>query len=149
MNKVTISQNIALMLELLRKLDARTEELAALTDGGSLPQFQQLREEDFNPDTLVEFAVLHPEEFRRAVTEGYEISFNTIGGIGVLLNVKFGLQLDRDFKRETDHLTGIRLSPDDVVSLRAILSRYWAITEAAYDPEQDIKTIGIVMNPPA
>jgi hypothetical protein len=145
--KIRISQHPALMIEIARAAGISDEEICRLASGGDVSRLQPLGQGDFDFTELTVFAREKPEVLRQALFEGYEISFNTMGGIRCLLLFMFGLKVEQDYRQGDGHLTDIPLRTDQETALRSILSRYWRIVELAYNPDTHTKTVRIEMVP--
>lgn len=127
MDKVTISQNPALYIEIARREGVSGPELLELLKRGDLSRFRGREDEHFHFSELAQYEREYPEKIRRALTEGYEISFNTMGGIRTLLKLMFDLETGRDYVQEADGLTSVPLTADQRGLFRSILSRYWVL----------------------
>lgn len=148
MSKARISQNEALMIEVLRANGLTGEELIAQVRQGDVAAIQQIGGDDFDFSNLVQFAQNDWERFEQAVAEGYEITFNTINGIKYLLKVKFNQIVDQDYENKGTYLDGIKLPAEDVAWLRSVLYKYWAVVERGEEPETNRKVVQLTMVAP-
>ncbi|TVY09504.1 hypothetical protein [Paenibacillus cremeus] len=122
---VKLSQREALLIELLRGEGVADDQILASARSGEIEAYQQLGGGHFDFNELVEFAKTHGELLKQAIRQGYEIKFNTINGIKLLVGFMFG----QEAEREGERLEGLALSPEDLSRLRRVLSRFWAVTE--------------------
>jgi hypothetical protein len=123
-NKVRLSQWDALLLESLRGLGWSNEQLLEITSAGELPADNSPFEFDYQQ--LAALAGEKPEEYRQAVTEGYQIKYNTIRGIRSWISVALGLepQLELEEGKEAVEVT---LTADEKKRVEDVLSFGWQI----------------------
>ena len=124
-NKVKLSQWDALLLESLRSLGWSDEELLRRVAEGELPVDES--EYEFDYGQLSTLAGDQPELFRQAVTEGYQIKYNTIRGIRSWIAVALGIeaQLELEEGREAAEAA---LTEAQKNRLEGVLSYGWRIT---------------------
>lgn len=125
-NQAKLSQWEALMLESLRAYGFTNEELIRRVGAGELP----VDESEFHFDyaALTAFAEEQPDIFEAAVTQGYQIKYNTVRGIRSWILVRFGkepeLLLEEGHEAVRAALTS--LQKDELTSA---LSYGWAVLE--------------------
>lgn len=84
---VKLSQMEALMIEQLRKIGWSDEKIITGALNNELPIDDSEFQFDFSE--LSQFAKEHTEVFQAAITEGYEIKYNTIRGIRCWIVIVF------------------------------------------------------------
>ncbi|WP_151735579.1 hypothetical protein [Paenibacillus tengchongensis] len=127
-DKVKLSQWDALLLESLRGLGWTDEALLNIAAAGELPA----DDSDFHFDysQLAALAAEQPAIYRQAVTQGYQIKYNTIGGIRSWILVAFGRepQVEREEGKEA---VEIALTEAEQQRLQGVLSIGWRLVPAA------------------
>ncbi|MFD0712959.1 hypothetical protein [Paenibacillus sp. GCM10027626] len=122
--KASLSQWDALMLESLKAYGWSEEELIANARSGKLPKDESKFQFEYSP--LVALANEEPETFERAVREGYQIKYNTIGGIRSWILV--ALQLEAELHLEPgEERVSAELTRAETERLQAVLSFGWQI----------------------
>lgn len=124
-NKVKLSQWDALLVESLRSLGWSDEELLRRVAEGDLPVDES--EYEFDYGQLSALASEQPELFRQAVTEGYQIKYNTIRGIRSWIAVAFGLEPKLELE-EGQEAVEAELTGPQKQRLENVLSYGWKIT---------------------
>lgn len=120
--KVKLSQWDALLLESLRSLGWESGQLLGITSGGELPVDES--EFHFDYQQLAAFAAEQPEEYRRAVTDGYQIKYNTIRGIRSWIAVALGKEGQLELE-EGKEAVEVALTDAEKSRLEAVLSFGW------------------------
>ncbi|MGG1441998.1 hypothetical protein ABE354_08010 [Brevibacillus laterosporus] len=144
MSLVKLSQNEALMIEVLRAKGVTEEELFDVLKEGDISAFQKWSD-DFDFSNLLDFSRQNWGEFEQAVREGYQIKFNTINGIKYLISVRLNQMADRDYQHNGDHLSGIKLKEAEVIWLQTVLSKNWTVVEQEQERNLDFKVVKIEM----
>lgn len=124
-NKVRLSQWDALLLESLRGLGWSNEQLLEITSAGELPADNSPFEFDYQQ--LAALAGEKPEEYRQAVTEGYQIKYNTIRGIRSWISVALGLEPQLELE-EGKEAVEVSLTADEKRCVEDVLSFGWQIS---------------------
>ncbi|KOY15519.1 hypothetical protein [Paenibacillus xylanivorans] len=130
-----LSQNTAIRLEQARSKgisDAALLEAIQAKDVGAL---DDVSEEHYRYDDFFSYADEHGENLEGAVKDGYRITFNTRGGLGIYLEKAFGLQAEKDFTVGEGIVTGLKLQPEQAEVLSKRLASNWVITESKEVPE--------------
>lgn len=124
LDKVKISQWDALLLESLRGRGWTDEQLLDITGAGELPADESVFQFDYQQ--LQATAKAQPEEFRQAVTSGYQIKYNTLRGIRSWIVVAFGKepQLDLEVGQEA---VEAELTEAEKSRLEEVLSYGWQV----------------------
>lgn len=132
--KVKLSQWDALLLESLRGLGWSDEQLLGITSAAELPVDNSPFEFDYQE--LASFAAQQPEAFRQAVTEGYQIKYNTIRGIRSWILVALGIEPKLELE-EGKEAVEVSLTAEQKDRLAEVLSFGWQITGEPAGPQED------------
>ncbi|AIQ27070.1 MULTISPECIES: hypothetical protein [Paenibacillus] len=124
-NKVKLSQWDALLVESLRSLGWSDEELLRRVAEGDLPADES--EYEFDYGQLSTLAGEQPKLFRQAVTEGYQIKYNTIRGIRSWIAVALRTQPKLELEEGREAVEAV-LSESQKQRLEDVLSFGWQIT---------------------
>lgn len=132
--RVKLSQWDAIVLESVRSLGLTDEEILHRTAQGDLPASRDEAIPSFEP--LLTLQAEQPETFERAVTEGYRIKYNTLGGINTWIRIVFGREAEVE---RSEGIEGVasELTPDERDRLEPVLSIGWTI-----EPQQSGETNG-------
>ncbi|PNQ85140.1 hypothetical protein [Paenibacillus polymyxa] len=122
--RVRISQWDALMLESLRALGWSREELIRRVQQNELPTDGQF---DY-AELATGLAAKEPEVFVSAVTDGYQIKYNTIRGIRTWLAVALGREPVLSLEEGSEAVTS-ELTQAEYDRLEQVLSLGWVIQE--------------------
>ncbi|ALP36527.1 hypothetical protein ASL14_10510 [Paenibacillus sp. IHB B 3084] len=124
--RVRISQWDALMLESLRALGWSDEELIHRVQHNELPSDGQ---SDFDYAELATgLASKEPEVFVSAVTDGYQIKYNTIRGVRSWIAAAFGREPELSLEEGSEAVTS-ELTKVEYARLEQVLSLGWVIQE--------------------
>ncbi|NEU26445.1 hypothetical protein G3M74_10005 [Paenibacillus polymyxa] len=122
--RVRISQWDALMLESLRSLGWSHEELIRQVQQNELPTDGQF---DYT-ELVTGLASKEPEVFVSAVTDGYQIKYNTIRGIRTWIIVALGREPELSLEEGSEAVTS-ELTQAEYDRLQQVLSLGWVIQE--------------------
>ncbi|WP_025683653.1 hypothetical protein [Paenibacillus maysiensis] len=122
--RVRISQWDALMLESLRRLGWSDEELIHRVQHNELPTDGQF---DY-AELATGLASKEPEIFASAVTDGYQIKYNTIRGIRSWITAAFGREPELSLEEGSEAVTS-ELTKAEYDRLERVLSLGWVIQE--------------------
>ncbi|AIQ55802.1 hypothetical protein [Paenibacillus borealis] len=125
LSKVKLSQWDALLVESLRSLGWSDEELLRRVAEGDLPADES--EYEFDYGQLSTLAGEQPELFRSAVTEGYQIKYNTIRGIRSWIAVALRIEPKLELEEGREAVEAL-LSESQKQRLEDVLSFGWQIT---------------------
>lgn len=131
-NVVLISQRDALLIEALRGLGWSDDELIRRVKEGDLPIDESKFEFDY--EELRDFAVDQPEIFLDAVNHGYQIKYNTIGGINVWITVAFGKEPIVSREPGNESITAL-LTEAEKERLESVLSYGWKLQKVHHNSE--------------
>ena len=125
-NKVKLSQWDALMVESLRALGWSNEELIRRVREGDLPVDESPFH--FKYELLTAYAAEEPDIFEAAVTQGYQIKYNTVRGIRSWILIAFGKEPEL-LLEEGQEAVHVSLTPEEKGKLSSVLSFGWAVHE--------------------
>lgn len=125
---IKLSQWDALLLEALRGRGWSDEQLLGITSAAELPEDNSPFQFDFKQ--LAAFAAEKPEEYRQAVTGGYQIKYNTIRGIRSWILVALGKEPRLELE-EGKEAVEAELTAGERARVEQVLSFGWQITPAA------------------
>ncbi|MGE5703873.1 MAG: hypothetical protein ACM32O_15210 [Clostridia bacterium] len=131
MSVVKLSQNDALMIEVLRKNGVSNEALLEALKRGDVSAFEEIEKGHFDYARLLDLARDRWADLEQAITEAYRITFNTKNGLKYLISVKFGLIADEDYVVEEEAFHGLKLSEADADWLQSTLAVNWRVVEVA------------------
>lgn len=126
---VRINQMLSLRIEMLLANGWTRQDMLTQLKKGTFAREQQVGDRVVDFTLLIDFAAEQWRECEQAVQDGYRVIFHTINGVKSLLAVKFGLQDERDYQDNGDHLDGIQLSNTDVEWLQSVLAMNWRVVE--------------------
>jgi hypothetical protein len=121
-----LSQWDALLLESLRALGWSNEQLIERITKGEFPEDHSKYEFKYEP--LKQLAEEQPEQLRQAIEQGYQIKFNTVGGIRSWVDVALHKTVELI---EVDGLFNIKVSLTSAEQQRlaSVLSYGWVIKQ--------------------
>lgn len=125
--RTRLSQWDALLLESLRALGWSNEQLIERITKGDFPEDHSKYEFKYEP--LQQLSEQQPEQLRQAIQQGYQIKFNTVGGIRSWVDVVFHKTVELI---EVDGLFNIKasLTAAEQERLASVLSYGWVIQQA-------------------
>ncbi|MHA7579931.1 hypothetical protein ACX12E_05980 [Paenibacillus vandeheii] len=130
-----LSQNTAILLEQARSKGMSNAALLEAVQAKDVAAFDAVSEEHYRYDDFFSYADEHGENLEGAVKDGYRITFNTRGGLGIYLQKSFGLQPEQDFTVGEGIVTGVKLKTAQADVLAKRLASNWVITESKEVPE--------------
>ncbi|MEO3944073.1 hypothetical protein [Gorillibacterium sp. CAU 1737] len=140
--KVKLSQWDALLIESLKGFGWSPEEIETRVKSGDLPDDESKFHFDYRE--LGKLLEASPDDFRRALREGYQIKYNTIGGIRSWIEVT----LDREALLELaegKQAVEVRLTEEEKAKLDGVLSHGWHIASAT--PEDNGEEFYVIVKP--
>ncbi|WP_058303430.1 hypothetical protein [Gorillibacterium timonense] len=129
---VKLSQWDALLVESLRGKGLSDDELLDRVKTGALPKDESRFEFDYH--RLTELQAENPDVFEQAVKKGYQIKFNTIGGIRSWIEVALDKEALLELGKGKEAVE-VRLTAGERALLESVLSYGWQIAEAT--PEEN------------
>ncbi|NUU78704.1 hypothetical protein [Paenibacillus xylanilyticus] len=133
--EIKLSQSTAIRLEQARGKGMSDAAILRAIQAKDVAAFDAVSEEDYKYDEFFSYADEHGENLEAAVQDGYRITFNTRGGLGIWVEKAFGLQPDRDFTVGEGIVTGLKLNPEQAEVLAKRLASNWVITDSKDVPE--------------
>lgn len=129
-SEIKLSQNTAIRLELARGKGMPDAEILKAIQSKDVSAFDAVSEEYYRYDEFFSYADEHGENLEGAVKDGYRITFNTRGGLGIYLEKAFGVQPEKDFTVGEGIVTGLVLKPEQAEVLAKRLASNWVITDS-------------------
>lgn len=124
---VKISQRTAILLEHARRSGLQTNELLEAVRSGTAEKLAVAEAQNFQYDEWVIYAKEHGEDLEKAVTEGYQITFNTRNGLKIWLEQAFGISSETDFIVGEGVIEGLFLNEEQLESLKKTLAVNWLL----------------------
>ncbi|WP_438348073.1 hypothetical protein ACP8HI_20885 [Paenibacillus sp. FA6] len=124
LNRVKLSQWDALLIESLRAFGWSDEELLRRVAEGDLPLDES--EYEFDYKQLAALSVEKPEEFERAVRQGYQIKYSTIRGIRSWISIALRKEAVLELE-EGQESVEVALTVTEKSRLESVLSFGWEI----------------------
>lgn len=126
--RVGLPQPYALRLELIRSRGYSNREVLDLVERRDEAKLKEQINAELGWVDFLEYANAHAAEFAAAVWRGYTFKFMTIGGLRSLLEIKFGLQPERDYQLRAGKFTGLLLDASSCQLLERLTPDYWVIS---------------------
>ncbi|KQY84252.1 hypothetical protein ASD24_10840 [Paenibacillus sp. Root52] len=139
--EVKLSQSTAIRLEQARTKGMSDADILKAIQANDVAAFDAVSEEDYRYDEFLSYAADHGENLEVAVQDGYRITFNTRGGLGIYLEKAFGVVAEKDFAVGEGIITGLKLKPEQAEVLAERLASNWVITESKDVPEGKVLTL--------
>jgi hypothetical protein len=127
MAKVRISQMTAILLERARNYGISAEDLLAGVKSGDASLFKTAEDEHFKYDQFLSYAAEHEEDLETAIKSGYQMKFNTMGGLQIWLKEVFSIEAGMDFAASPGRLENIKLPVEKINRLQEALAGNWVI----------------------
>ncbi|PAD73714.1 MULTISPECIES: hypothetical protein [Paenibacillus] len=131
MSLVKISQRTAILLEHARKSGLTSDELLEAVRSEDLAQLAAAEAEHFHYDEWIPYAKEHGEDLEKAITDGYQITFNTRNGLKMWLEESFGISSETDFTVGEGVIEGLHLQENQLTRLKTALAVNWLLDEEA------------------
>ncbi|MDM5279260.1 hypothetical protein ACN9MH_07150 [Paenibacillus silvae] len=132
--EIKLSQNTAIRLEQARGKGMPEADILKAIQAKDVSAFDAVSEEHYRYDEFFNYADEHGEKLEEAVLNGYRITFNTRGGLGIWLEKTFRLKADQDFTVGEGIITGLQLTAAQAEVLKQRLAWNWVITDAKEIP---------------
>ena len=137
MGSSKISLMEAYLIETLRKNDNTNEDIIAQVETGDITSWSKSFEKfDFNE--LVKLANEDMEQFKKILSEGYEVKFVTFNGLKNLLRLRFRIEEEKDYELKEKGIHQLVLEQGQLAIVKQMLSKNWKIEEIE---QQDGKTM--------
>ncbi|NGP46189.1 hypothetical protein G4V62_14975 [Bacillaceae bacterium SIJ1] len=138
-NKISLMD--AYMIESLRRKEITDDEIIEKATAGDVSSWEVLQPHyDFTE--LSKLAKQNKDAFHSIIQDGYQIKFVTIYGIQSLLKMKFNILKD-DYVTVENGITQLKVTEDQYLVLKQMLSTNWTMTETSSDGPN--KVISILM----
>ncbi|WP_256760406.1 hypothetical protein [Cohnella sp. WQ 127256] len=128
-NRAKLSQHTGILLERARRFGISDEALLACIATGETAPLQVAVAQYYSYDEFISYAHIHKERLEDAVRFGYQMKFNTPGGVQQWLRERFELEVEVDFKAFTGRVDQVTLSNEQLRLLSETLADNWVILE--------------------
>ncbi|MDF2556913.1 MAG: hypothetical protein K0R71_741 [Bacillales bacterium] len=129
MGNIRISQKSAILIERLRAQGCSDEQLVKWIENDDNKQFEKFNDDVYTFDTFLSYAKEYKEDIKGAIQIGYQITFNTMGGLRYWIENAFGLREEIDFLAEEGKKLGLKLNSDQKEKLKRCLASNWVMIE--------------------
>lgn len=129
MVKCRVSQKTAILIERLRALGCSDEQTVKWIHQDDNRQFKKFTDDDYSFETFLSYAKEHLEDIVGAIQNGYQITFNTMGGLRYWIENAFGLKEEVDFLAEEGKKLGLMLNAEQIDKLKTTLASNWVVVE--------------------
>ncbi len=139
MENFKLTMKEAVLLEVLRSNGVSNKELIDNLESHS---WEDLYSNEYQ--TLLNVYVQNKPQFKELLENGYSVKFITINGLKNLLKMKFEKIEDQDYKINNHTIELLELTPQQLSTLRQLLSINWVVEEyerKALDPASSIVKI--------
>lgn len=126
--QIRLSQWDALLLESLRALGWSNDQLIERITKGEFPEDHSKYEFKYEP--LQQLAEQQPEQLRKAIEQGYQIKFNTVGGIRSWVDVALNKPVELIEVGGLFNITA-SLTSSEQERLASVLSYGWLIKKVS------------------
>ncbi|WP_051286742.1 hypothetical protein [Paenibacillus taiwanensis] len=126
---IKLSQHTAILLERARRFNVTDADLLTCITTGDTAPLQVAAAQYYSYDEFVTYARTHHERLEDAVRFGYQMKFNTPGGVQIWLQERFGLEPKVDYEVLTGRLEQVQLNDEQVRVLGETLADNWVIIE--------------------
>ena len=132
--EVKLSQSTAIRVEHARINGMSDAAILEAIRTQNASGFDAVADDYYVYDEFLSYAAEHGERLEEAVKDGYRMTFNTRGGLGIWLEKAFGLKADQDFTVGEGIVTGLRLKPEQAEILARRLATNWIVAESVDVP---------------
>ena len=133
--RVKISQKTAILLERVRRFGVADDVILASKLTGDPTPLKIAEEEYYHYDDFFTYAEEHGEDLEAAIKNGYQMKFNTNGGIQTWLKERFGLVAESDYLFSPGKFDQLKLSIEQARILFSVLSGNWVMLVSVGDNE--------------
>lgn len=131
-NTAKLSQNTAILLEYARRNGVADEAIVANIAAGDTSIFEKVESQHYHYDEFYSYAKEYGEDLLTAIQEGYRIKFNTVNGLNVWLENRFGLVANKDFETELGKKLNIHVTENEARDIYETVAENW-ITHISFD----------------
>ncbi|WP_066258456.1 hypothetical protein [Neobacillus drentensis] len=143
MEKVKLALNYALMLEMMKAKGFNNSTIVALLNKGDEELLESIGEGIPTWKAMVDYYNGNKVKCHQAIKSGYEFSFLTKGALKSLLSIKFGMKEGEDFVDTGEFLNTVKMTGENLQTLREMISKNWTIVLQDEDKEQDMYLLKI------
>ncbi|GIN84620.1 hypothetical protein J6TS2_10060 [Heyndrickxia sporothermodurans] len=150
MEKVTLAQNFALMLEMIKAKGFSTSEVKQFLQERNDEVLNNFGEGIPSWETMIDFYHQHKMKIHQALVDGYKINFLTKGALKSLLSIKFGIKEGKDYSDNGVSLDPVKIGKLDLQLLSEMISSNWTIVklrESSDNPDVSIIKIELTYKP--
>ncbi|MFS0562256.1 hypothetical protein AB1K91_16075 [Terribacillus sp. 179-K 1B1 HS] len=122
----TISQAEAYQIERIVHSGLGREQTAELIESGNISAIQGSYPKA-DPEMLQE----QKSKLTAALKDGYSISFPTFNGIRNLLQLRFGLEEDKDYTTDDKTVRGLKADEATIAILRMMFEPIWKVEKSS------------------
>ncbi|MBL0388539.1 hypothetical protein JJB07_18200 [Tumebacillus sp. ITR2] len=140
---IKLNQPTALRLEQIRAKGFSDEDILAKLKAEDLTAFQNALGEDVDFTSILDFLRANPDDFEKALTDGYELTFISIFGIKNLLAARYNLVAGRDYPDSDESLEDILLTLDGVAWLKSTLSKNFRVLDLEKSAEPGFAFVAV------
>ncbi|MGZ9585419.1 hypothetical protein [Paenibacillus marinisediminis] len=145
MTRVRLSQNSSVYLEHARRLGHSDKQLLEWIEHNDMTTLQEADDEYFHYADWVSYAQEHGEDLKKAVQEGYQMTFNTVYGLKRWLKERFSFTDGEDYTSDEGRMDGMLLSDPDITLLKQTVASNWVVVENAAEGGSDKQAVSLVM----
>ncbi|MCG5102209.1 hypothetical protein [Oceanobacillus alkalisoli] len=143
MSSPRISLMEAYLIETLRRNDVTNEDIMAQIESGDITAWSKSFPK-FDFTQLVKLANKDLEQFKKVLSEGYEVKFVTFNGLKNLLRLRFGIEEEKDYELNEKGIHQLVLEPKQLTSVKQMLSKNWKVEEIEQQGDKVIVNIDLV-----
>lgn len=143
MEKVKLALNYALMLEMMKAKGFNNPTIVALLNEGNEELLESIGEGIPSWKAMVDYYHGNKEKCHQAIKSGYEFSFLTKGALKSLLAIKFEMKEGEDFVDTGEFLNIVKMTGENLQTLRDMISKNWTIVLQEEHKEQDMYLLKI------
>ena len=127
--EVKLSQYTAILLENARRSGLTNEEIVEAVQAENTELLKAAERPHYTYESFFSYAKEHGEDLKKAITEGYRITFNTNNGLKNWIATTFQLDPSQDFTLGEGRIEGLVLSDPQIEKLEHALAFNWEIKE--------------------
>lgn len=127
--EVKLSQYTAILLENARRSGLTNEEIVEAVQAENTELLKAAERPHYTYESFFSYAKEHGEDLKKAILEGYRITFNTNNGLKNWIATTFQLDPSEDFTLGEGRIEGLVLSQEQVEKLEHALAFNWEIKE--------------------
>lgn len=137
MSKTKLPQPYGLRLEMIRGAGYSDHEILKAIERSDASELHKKVDPEVSWDGLFNYAKEHRDALEKAVLDGYQFTFITIGGLKDLLAIRFGKNEEQDYRFGGTYIDRLRMNAADYLLLRDLVPNHWDFSPIRTDPESD------------